>query len=297
MDETLMREYFAPVLKQSFTWIKGSEKLEFKAYSVHVKTSVFTEFICHEGCGACCLAVVNKPGLNLMEFLPSEKALLEERAASIQEEELTLLHEGRSSSTTYKIYLEDVRKSTPISSPLRVLGEYKYTCKHLGERGQCMIYPNYCMGSQIPPLAGWFNKRTRSYEWQNWPFLGRSKQTKQLIVDEKDIVWRGTKVMGEEISAGFEVVAGQVVARRGEKQADGKVAVKTLYNYTQQDGTYGVLCQQPGTITINSGNSTRRKFKRIKEWTDYLQLETWLPEILEWAGPIDSPLPTSDWHS
>lgn len=60
--------------------------------------------------------------------------------------------------------------------------------------------------------------------------------------------------------------------------------------YTQFDlKTKGAMCELLA-ITPESTEDTRRRLVRLKEWTDYFQLNTWLPEILEWA--MRNPIPT-----
>lgn len=60
--------------------------------------------------------------------------------------------------------------------------------------------------------------------------------------------------------------------------------------YTQFDmKTKGAMCELL-EITPESTQDTRRRLNRLKEWTDYFQLSTWLPEIIEWANR--EPIPT-----
>jgi len=57
------------------------------------------------------------------------------------------------------------------------------------------------------------------------------------------------------------------------------------------DNVRGALCHMT-PVDDNTVAEVVRKLKRLKEWTDHFQLQTWLPEILEWvaSGPHIKPL-------
>lgn len=57
------------------------------------------------------------------------------------------------------------------------------------------------------------------------------------------------------------------------------------------DRNRGAMCQMTA-VDEASVAEVSRKLKRLKEWTDYFQLDTWLSDILEWvaSGPHVKPL-------
>lgn len=60
--------------------------------------------------------------------------------------------------------------------------------------------------------------------------------------------------------------------------------------YTQFDmKTKGTMCELL-EITPESIEDTRRRLRRLNDWTTYFNLNTWMPEILVWAN--QTPIPT-----
>ena len=55
------------------------------------------------------------------------------------------------------------------------------------------------------------------------------------------------------------------------------------------DGGRNTMCQLL-EITSESTEDTRRRLRRLNEWTSYFRLHTWMPEILAWAE--QEPIPT-----
>lgn len=63
------------------------------------------------------------------------------------------------------------------------------------------------------------------------------------------------------------------------------------WQFLRVDYVRGALCSML-PCTEHTISEVVRKLKRLKEWSDYFGLETWLPEILEWVvtGPHSKPL-------
>jgi Fe-S-cluster containining protein len=63
------------------------------------------------------------------------------------------------------------------------------------------------------------------------------------------------------------------------------------WQFLRIDNQRGALCKITQT-TSKSLEEVVRKLKRLKEWADHFQLDTWLPEIIEWvaSGPHVKPL-------
>lgn len=55
------------------------------------------------------------------------------------------------------------------------------------------------------------------------------------------------------------------------------------WQFLKANGERGALCQML-PITYDSVAETIRKLTRLKEWTDYFELKTYLPDILLWAN-------------
>jgi len=58
------------------------------------------------------------------------------------------------------------------------------------------------------------------------------------------------------------------------------------WQFLRIDNLRGALCKITQS-TSESQNEVVRKLKRLKEWSDHFQLDTWLPEIISWvvSGP------------
>lgn len=63
------------------------------------------------------------------------------------------------------------------------------------------------------------------------------------------------------------------------------------WSYTRVTGQTGAMCDVL-PASEKHRDSAVRKFKRLKEWTDYFEIKTHIPRILEWLerGPHDEPL-------
>jgi hypothetical protein len=63
------------------------------------------------------------------------------------------------------------------------------------------------------------------------------------------------------------------------------------YAFHRVDRGRGSLCEMTD-VTDETRTEVVRKLKRIKAWTDYFSLESWIEQIIEWAEsyPIDEPL-------
>jgi len=56
------------------------------------------------------------------------------------------------------------------------------------------------------------------------------------------------------------------------------------WNMLRIDNLRGALCEFPKEKTEASRLEGIRKMVRLKQWTDRFSLETWIPEIIEWAS-------------
>ena len=52
--------------------------------------------------------------------------------------------------------------------------------------------------------------------------------------------------------------------------------------FLRVDNQRGALCDMT-EVTKETRNEVIRKLNRLKDWTDYFELQTWVPEILSWA--------------
>jgi Fe-S-cluster containining protein len=54
------------------------------------------------------------------------------------------------------------------------------------------------------------------------------------------------------------------------------------WNMLRIDGKRGARCEIVDRTDETCADVTR-KLRRLKQWTDYFELKTWLPEIIEWS--------------
>lgn len=52
------------------------------------------------------------------------------------------------------------------------------------------------------------------------------------------------------------------------------------------DGERGAICEFPKVSNEEARLEGIRKLKRLQQWTDSAKLETWIPQIIEWAKEI-----------